>query len=66
MSKLPTAQEFTAYLTVQYTGHLNMYSMQARKLSGLTEEKYVEVMKNYDLLKDTYHNEYRTITAKYA
>jgi hypothetical protein len=43
---------FRAYDRVRKSGHYNMFSPQARLATGLTEEEYENVMKNFSVLKE--------------
>ena len=42
--------DFKAYLVVQKKGTFNMYDDNARRLTGLSKEKYAAIMENYDAL----------------
>jgi hypothetical protein len=53
-----TEQEFFAYEDVRQSGVINMYDIkQGMELSGLSRDKYAEVMKNYTELKEKYMGE---------
>jgi hypothetical protein len=43
---------FRAYELVRKSGVYNMYSSQARLATALTQEEYLNVMKNYSELKE--------------
>jgi len=43
---------YKAYESVRKSGAYNMFSPQARLLSGLTKEEYLFVMENYSELKN--------------
>ena len=50
MSELPTEAEFKAYEKVRARGRWNMWSKEATWATHLDEERYMEVLKNYDAL----------------
>ena len=51
----PTDEEmFRAYEEVRMSGDYNMFDSIARIESGLTEEQYLYVMKNYKRLANLY------------
>ena len=51
----PTDEEmFRAYEEVRMSGDYNMFDSRARIESGLTEEQYLYVMKNYKRSADLY------------
>lgn len=51
----PTDEEmFLDYEEVRMSGNYNMFDSRARIESGLTEEQYLYVMKNYKRLADLY------------
>ena len=50
-----TKEQFEAYVDVQMSGVTNMWNVKlVGELSGLEEEKIMEIMKNYGTLKDKY------------
>ena len=50
-----TKEQFEAYVDVQMSGVNNMWNVKlVGELSGLEEEKIMEIMKNYGTLKDKY------------
>ena len=51
----PTDEEmFLDYEEVRMSGNYNMFDSRARIESGLTEEQYLYVMKNYKRLANLY------------
>ena len=50
-----TKEQFEAYVDVQESGVTNMWNVKlVGQLSGLEKEQIMEIMKNYDKLKDKY------------
>jgi hypothetical protein len=50
--------DFAAYAAVQRSGQINMFDApNGRRLSGLTKEEYIFVMKNYAALKQAAQQE---------
>ena len=50
-----TKKEWDAYVSVQKSGLYNMYSPEAIRETGLKEETYVLIMKNYSELKEKFN-----------
>ena len=50
MSELPTEAEFKAYEKVRARGRWNMWDRNARYATGLEQDRYFAVLKNYDAL----------------
>jgi exonuclease III len=51
-----TKKDFMAYYKVQKSGKYNMLSEQAQKASGLSDEKYIEIIKHYKEYREKYTN----------
>jgi hypothetical protein len=49
-----TKEEFERYERVRERGRFNMLSAEARTLTGLSEEKYREIINNYSDLADKF------------
>ena len=48
-------EKFNDYRKVQYSGVINMFDINnGCKLSGLTRDEYIEIMKNYSKLREKY------------
>lgn len=52
-----TYNEFMSYIEVQQYGSFNMLSPEAIKSTGLSKEKYVEIIKTYGTLYKKYMKE---------
>jgi hypothetical protein len=50
MTELPSEAEFKAYEKVRVRGRWNMFSKEATRATHLDDERYLEVLKNYDAL----------------
>ncbi len=44
--------DFPAYERVRQSGAYNMFDPRAQRLSGLTKDEYLFVLKNYDALRE--------------
>ena len=49
-----TREQFNSYEAVRQSGAYNMLSLEARELSGLDKDTYMEIVKNYSKLKEMY------------
>jgi len=49
--------EFEAYEEVRLSGEYNMYSPQARAITGLDKKTYIAIMSNYVELKEKWGND---------
>ena len=49
-----TKEEFEQYRDVQDSGKFNMFTPQAREMTSLSKDKWIEIIKNYSQLKDKY------------
>jgi hypothetical protein len=47
-------KNFQAYKHIQLSGQFNMFSYQARELTGMNQDEYIFVMANYDALAKAY------------
>lgn len=45
-----TRDDWDEYRTVQDSGMFNMYTPQARKLTSLSKDKWLYILRNYDEL----------------
>ena len=54
-------EDFKKYLRIQKLGLYNMYDPMARKSTGLSEKKYSNIMKNYELYMHIYNDAYSKI-----
>ena len=52
-----TYSEFMSYIEVQQYGSFNMLSPEAIESTGLSKEKYVEIIKTYGTLYKKYMKE---------
>ena len=46
--------DFESFVSVQMEGRYNMFSPQARMLTGLDKDTYFAIIQNYDLLEEKY------------
>ena len=53
MSKV-TKGQFLQYKAVQESGAYNMFDPRAKEASGLDNETYIEIIKNYNDLEEKY------------
>ena len=59
-----TKEQFKRYVGVQLSGVTNMFDVQmVSGLTGLNKEQIMEIMKNYNELKDKYY-EYNRFRSK--
>ena len=49
-----TNDQFKQFEDVRNGGLFNMFDPQARDLTNLTKDEWIEIMNNYDLLKKRY------------
>jgi len=49
-----TEEQFNEYLFVQDMGAYNMFDRRARELTELSRDEWVEIIKNYDELREKY------------
>jgi len=49
-----TNDQFKQFEDVRNGGLFNMFDPQARDLTNLTKDEWIEIMSNYDLLKERY------------
>lgn len=47
---MPTKEQFTAYVRVQYSGLWNMFSPEAIEATGLDKETYLRILRSYKAL----------------
>lgn len=53
-----TPEEFGAYEGVRHSGVTNMFNIKVvEQISGLSQEKILEIMKNYEQLRKKYLGE---------
>tara|TARA_R100001082_G_C4311986_1_gene137150 strand:+ start:529 stop:762 length:234 start_codon:yes stop_codon:yes gene_type:complete len=51
---LATKDEFRKFLEVRDSGEYNMFSPEARQQTSISKENWVDILKNYDIYKNTY------------
>ena len=51
---MPTKEQFTAYVRVQYSGLWNMFSQEAMIATGLDKETYLRILRSYKALSLKY------------
>jgi len=56
-----TKEDFENYLRAQKSGRFNMFSSEARELTGLSKQQYSAVLKNYSELVVEYEESYNRI-----
>ena len=56
-----TKEDFRSYLRVQKAGWYNMFSSEARELTGLSKDTYSGVMETYNKLMIEYKDSYEEI-----
>ena len=61
---MPTKEQFTAYVRVQYSGLWNMFSPEAIEATGLDKETYISVMEHYMELAEKYPEVIKEAEAK--
>ena len=49
-----TREEFQEYREVQNSGAYNMFSPQARAMTSLSKDTWIDIIKNYSDLKNKY------------
>ena len=47
-------EDFNAFVTVQTSGAFNMFDPRARAITGLSKEKFIKIIKDYNELEDKY------------
>ncbi len=52
-----TKEDFLAYREVQFSGVTNMFDVEVvSKLSGLSRDQIIDIMKNYSVYKEKWNN----------
>ena len=51
---MPTKEQFTAYVKVQFSGRYNMFSQEAMIATGLDKETYLRILRSYKALSLKY------------
>ena len=49
-----TKEDFEAYEVVRRSGMVNMFDPMARELAGLDKRTFINIMKDYDNLREMY------------
>ena len=49
-----TKEDFKAYEGVRRSGMVNMFDPMARELAGLDKRTFINIMKDYDYLKEKF------------
>jgi len=52
-----TKEEFAEYRDIQDSGMFNMFTPQAREMTTLSKDKWIQILKNYTELKEEYEGE---------
>ena len=52
-----TREDWDAYRRVQKSGEYNMYDPNARMLTGIERNPYIEILRNYSDLKEWFESE---------
>ena len=52
-----TKEQWDEYRGVQDSGMFNMFDPQARAMTDLTKEEWIEIIQNYSELKNKYEGE---------
>ena len=52
-----TREEFAEYRDVQDSGMFNMFTPQAREMTTLSKDKWIQILKNYTELKEEYEGD---------
>jgi len=52
--RLPSKEDFKAYEQVRASGRFNMFHPQARTATGLSREKFIEILSHYEELMERY------------
>ena len=52
-----TKEQFAQYRRVQDGGMYNMFDPNARMMTSLSKNEWIDIMKNYDELSDKYEGE---------
>jgi len=53
-NEMVSKQEYKEYLRVQKSGMFNMFDPQARQLTSLSREQWIYIIKNYEMLQETF------------
>ena len=51
---LPSKDDFKAYEKIRVRGRWNMWAVEAQTATGLSKDKYLAVLSNYDTLVKQY------------
>ena len=49
-----TKEEWEEYRDIQMSGMFNMFTPQAREMTTLSKDKWIQILKNYTELKEEY------------
>ena len=52
-----TKEEWEEYRDIQMSGGFNMFTPQAREMTTLSKDKWIQILKNYTELKEEYEGD---------